>query len=349
MSGRRMKSKARTVRKPRGKRSRTSASRPAKRAARKGPMRPYSVPQSYEEALLAEIVRGNGGSSATDESIAFSSVLSSLTPSLRDMHFRYGMRSGRLLFKIYSNMRDSRYRNSPELGLLDFLEKAGYRDVRYVSMGDWFRIELRCGRAFDAGINAHSFESGLISGFMGSAEGSAARVGETRCMLNGAESCMFETDGHGRGRAAKQGIESLDSAMDWLSDSIGSAEARKPINSYYCNLVWETLLHDEYRSQSNDLAHYCGGAVARRMDMRGNPMKALETTVSMLNLGRLSVRPGKGVVATLSFDASAAKRSFAELSLSFIRGFLEGSGSCAPLRAEERASGNSYTVAIAEE
>ncbi len=289
-------------------------------------------PYEYEDVLLNAVVHGTGEQLGPDSAVIVDAI-ASMTPSLRALHFGRGMRSGRALYSLCARLGEHR---DAMLCLPDFMEHAGYSDVRFERLGALFRVVMRASGPDISGANVHTFEAGLLSGFMGAAEGRRVVVSETSCSLNGSDHCVFEP------APPRQGRVKLESAMHSIASHLASGrDDRKVINRYYCNLLWGTLLNAEYDSEMRGVVRYCGAVM--RVALEGldrDPIKEAKSVVEMLGLGKVEVSNGKRFSASISFDSVSAKRSFMEMSMSFLSGLLGG----APVEITEAAS--SYSISV---
>ncbi len=288
------------------------------------------IPRSYEEALLHSIMQGSGRR-LDPCSAGFAGMLASLTPSLRSMHFASGMRAGKLLYIIGIA---SKGRAAAILCLPDFLDMAGYSDIRFDRLGQLFRVRMRA-HSCDLTANVHTFEAGLISGFMSAAEGQQVLVTETSCSSNGSEWCSFE-------QAAVQGspADPVEAMRSMATRLTGRREDRKGINSYYCNLLWGTLLHGEYGAEMRGVVRHCGAAMRNVLEsFDRDPAKDLKGALEMLDLGKVETSKGKTPVLNVSFDRESTSRRFIDMSMSFVDGFLGG-------RATITEMGWAYSVSM---
>lgn len=319
--------RARPGKKPRPRAARRTAARPA--SPPRGPA-PLSHPYGYEEAVIHAVMRGSG-EPLNPNSALFAGALASLTPSLRALHFARGMRAGKTLYAIASRPREY---GDAALGLPEFLERVGYSQVSFDRVGGLFRLRMRAPGHADLNANTHTFEAGMISGFMSAAEGRRVMVSETSCSYNGSALCAFEPASHGQGPAE------LGAAVRGMASGLASGAAdRKVINSYYCNLLWDTLLGAEYGAEVRGVVRYCGAAMREALEGLGrDPAREAKTVVEMLGLGKMQVARGRGFSASVAFDPVSARRAFIDVSMSFVDGLLGKS----PLSITEAAS--SYSV-----
>ncbi len=286
-------------------------------------------PSGYEEVLLDGVLRGRGWRQKADGAL-FASAVASMAESLRVLRFARGIKAGKVLYSLCA--RSGEYRN-PLLGLPDFFGNAGYPRMRYERNGRSFAVRMQSQQA-SVGANIHAFEAGLVSGFLGIAEGRPVLLSESACSANGSEYCVFE-EAPARGSTVEP-----DDLSEWLLRLLqeGAPRSSWGINSYYSNLIWETALHSMYSAEIRGIVHYYGDLLGRitRRDNR-KPEKELGRMLDSLALGRMRVE-GKASFHVI-FDAVSMRRRFTDISLAFASGFLGGN-----LQVSEQSGGYSISI-----
>src|SRR5271155_1020223 len=86
---------------------------------------------SYEEALIKGILSNKSIGKTTEYSILFNSVLSTLTPGLKNLHYKSGVSAGRTLYEICKTKKHYIWYEESIADLVAFFEKAGFTGTTY--------------------------------------------------------------------------------------------------------------------------------------------------------------------------------------------------------------------------
>lgn len=297
-----------------------------KRSVRKMPRKP-AVPSTavtgYEDALLKGVIGSHSKHAVNALALEFSSMLSSLTPSMREMQHKHGFRIGRMLYQLYEQNRKYIWYEESISDLVSFLEAAGLGKVAYNVFPDTVSIRLYNRNAPRLGIAIHEFEAGLISGFVSTGRHQLTEIHEARCSRGGYEQCEFT-------RSPKQSNEDaseeyaisrlIDNAVMALKD--GKHDDQIPLEYYM--LASSTLFRNEYMHALRNIASYIGNefATAMRLTANRNSLEGAERLTKLLNLGSLTINSLKPLSIELEFEGLSSRREHVELSLAFLDGLL---------------------------
>ncbi len=149
-------------------------------------------PDSYNHAIIKNLLAQRSGdeSVVSSEAIMFSKLIMYLSMPASEQ-YRSGFRLGKLYYSQAVSSRPKWYEDSiPELA--KFFQKLGYAAKYGISRHGSPTITLKSNSSIKLGFNVHSFEAGIISGFLSSARNSYMAMHESECACNGAEECVFE-------------------------------------------------------------------------------------------------------------------------------------------------------------
>ena len=349
---RRAKAGAKKAPKKKAKRVRgSSARRSARRNEPKGVVEPLgigAVPLSYEETLLEDIIRGSTGG-VSRQVFALTGALASLTPKLRDVYFSHGFRVGRILHKSAKHIAGNATTMLPML--VEFLGNAGYSKISYKPRGGSYEFEIADAPRMKLGVNMHSFEAGIISGFMSEEYRRITTFTESKCRSNGSDSCTF-AEGMGMGEKRLDSDEWIREFSDYVIGSMDN-ERHGPINYEYYYLASESLLHNEYAKGISDIAYVAGSGLGRRLkeehegigdDARTRRLKEL---IALLNFGNITIKRSAPMSLRMEFDRLMAKKDMIALASNFMNGMLNAYLG-KRLIETQRSSFGKYTIDIRE-
>ena len=150
-------------------------------------------PDSYNHAIIKDLLSPHYNSEANvpAEAIIFSKLMVYLSMPASEQ-YRSGFRLGKLYYsQAAGSSRPKWYEDSiPEL--TKFFQKLGYAAKYRISRSGNPIITLKSTASIKLGFNAHSFEAGIISGFLSDAKNAYMAMHESECECNGAEECVFE-------------------------------------------------------------------------------------------------------------------------------------------------------------
>ncbi len=313
---------------------------------------------TYEEAVLQNIMKSSNGKEANvpEEAMLLSSTISSLGNEVNDMHYKAGMSIGKSIYKISPSDSEDTVSD-----LVGFFQSAGYKNVTYSSFPDKTEITLHEKKGAGIGANLHTFEAGIISGYLSSAQRRYVPVEETSCVHNEGAKCRFTTvDAPGKPRVHKDEKVALSKLAHHIADKargpnyygLDRKSAVKISNSYY-SLASQMLNDKSYADSMKSIVAYLGTSVGAKLfasyskERHASHLMELAHTIKLLNLGNPIVESLRPFRMSVSFDALSSRREFVDLSLSYINGLLS-SGFGNAISATQRSEDGSYVVDITE-
>ncbi len=316
-----------------------------------------SAPSSYEEALVRKIIDPYGDArkeKLSNLSVMLAGTISGMTPSMSAVQFRAGMRIGKLVFGAYTHSGDSKYLGNPPLAILDFFEKAGYHYVIYNNVISGFNVIIYDAGKAMVGAKIHSFEAGVLSGFFSSVAKRPILLEEEGCSADGAGYCSFISSG-GWNASPTKPEETLFGMASCVANRILSGTETDNISGAYHSLIWNALLEPEYSTPINRIINRYGEMVYAALHPNGlrlgedSIFKRLEDAVRLLNFGRLKVNGRHPLSATIRFDGPLSRKGFVDLSLSFVQGFVKGSGNDSEMLVKEIHTKGGYAIQLNEQ
>ncbi len=317
---------------------------------------------SYEEAILTNIMKQSNDANVPDEALLLSSTISSMSGNINEMHHKAGISAGRSLYRIASAGREYSSAEESVGDLAAFFQNAGYKNVTYSAFPDKVEIDVHGRKGARMGANLHTFEAGVISGFLSSSSHRFVPVAETACVHNGSERCRFATTAAimGAKKANARDGASLSRLIDHIADRAKNPnyydqERRhsQVSGSYYA--IAASMLHENGSNESmKNIATYIGSQIGAKLFSSYKPKRhtnhlvELAHTIKLLNLGNPVIESIDPFHMSVSFDELNSRKEFVDLSMAYINGLLS-SGLNAKVTATERNMDGSYLVDIREE
>ena len=305
---------------------------------------------NYEQTLLNGIISTKKPSTATEYSVLFNSVLSTLTPGLRSVHYRSGFSVGRSLYQIYQSKKHYLMHEESISDIVSFLENAGYANITYHIFPDRTDIKFNNRDRTFLGANVHVFESGLIGGFLSASMQQHVRVEEIACSNNGSRHCHFVTSGALVQPSMPNGRDVLKNFIDSVRTHMGTAgaTAKSDFSEEYLVLASSVLLGHEYSRHMHRIVRHLGSEISSGLNYSVKT-KRLERLFALLGLGKLTVKPAKHLNIELRLDRLKAKKGFVDISIAFLNGLLGGTlAKGTKLSTKGAKKDNSYVISIME-
>ena len=293
----------------------------------------YTAISTYEEALIMQIINSRGVDNIDESSVLFNKIISSITPNLNKLSYNYGIYVGKEIYRIYVN-KDRIYKTNPMLGLIDFLERIGY-SIIYTDFDGDIKITISGDPSFNLKSNLHTFEAGIMSGFIGAVERKLIRFKEDNCIFNNSKNCSFTI-----GKSKEPKIPELSKSISEFSKFL-ALNRKKGMNAYYNYLICHFLLHKEFKHEMEEIMYRCGSYLS--IDKNNNPKKI----INLLNLGKVNIINDQPLYFTIKFDPFLAKKEFVDITFSLIKGFLNTKKG-KKFSAIEEINNNIYTIKIKE-
>lgn len=314
---------------------------------------------SYEEIVLRNIVSNSKKNNVPDEAFLMSSTLSSLSGGMKELHYRSGFSIGKALFNINNGKNNYMFPEESVADLVGFFESVGHKYIMYSAYPGSIELKMHDKKVPGMGTNIHSFEAGIISGYLSTAEKRYVNVVEESCVNDAGQYCKFSTNYKGEDLAFNGGNEhTVEKLVDHMAEKVKSSHGRLNLksgisNEYYL-LSSSLLLDKEYLESIKSIAAYMGKSLGAKLFASNGKAPSsrhtaseIEKTIRMLNLGTPKVMGTKPLHISVSFDRITSKREFVDVSLSFINGLLSDRMSNEAV-ATERRNKDSYVVEIRE-
>jgi len=281
---------------------------------------------SLNEVLLHNILKGDDTQKVSEEALLILQAPTSITNNMRDLSFREGFSIGKVLYGICAYYNPKSWYEEYILELARFFEKAGYGGTTYTIFPDKIAFEIY-GKELNLGANMHSFEAGVLSGFITSARGSYTHLQEIDCRCNGAKSCSFSTLLQPSDRLQPQ--PKTTELMQNLAAHINSVAIEKKgptpsFSDYYYALLLHNLLARQYVQSFKSVFSFLGESMLKQKRQSSKPINAayIEKVLKLLHLGDPRIESIRPIKAKIIFNRLSSKRDLVELSVDFLGGLL---------------------------
>ncbi len=303
---------------------------------------------SYNSALVYDIAlgAGPGKNRVPEEALLLNHLLLNLTPSSSTLAYRSGLSVGSTLYEIELEAHPRPTYGEYAPYLVEFLERAGYR-VTYSIFPDQFVFRLH-GAGVYLGARIHTFEAGIIAGFLSAAKHAYISVAEQECRNAGARECTFTTSTSATRMSMSR--DSISRFVGHMQDiaSRGASQGGAFSQSYHA-LVSSMVLDNVSMDTLKGLMEYMGSSLRTGFDsMQGSKLgkaKYVSNAMSALGLGTPSIGDMRKLGIKLSFSRSTARHGWVEISVAFLDGILGKSAVGAV--ATESNKNNPYTITLA--
>ncbi len=304
---------------------------------------------SYETALLKSIVAGRGSGRVSKHALMLYSLMANTTQSLRTLNYRHGIAVGRSLYRLYAQTRRYTLYEESVSDLVSFFELAGFGRITYRALPNRIGIGMHDTLHLDLGMSTHSFEAGMIAGFLTASKGQLLHVTESTCSSNSAGSCEFHTSNSTQdtGNVAIKGA--FDAFVEDVSRQVLRAEEQQDsiANEYYA-LSSLVLLDSKYFHEIRVIADYLGSRLATELSIESmTPTRMFNTvkrSMALLDMGVAKIKTSGKFDITLQFGRLHSRKEFADLSIAFLHGLLRNAAKGAGMKAKGLIHNNTYSV-----
>lgn len=312
--------------------------------------------RSHEEAMLESILNRRNEEKVSEEAMTFNSILCNLTKSLSSINRKFGTYTGRHLYSIFRSRKRYVWYEESASDLIKFFEKAGYSNVTYNVFPDFVNIKMYDRSHQNFGMNMHSFESGIISGFLTAAKKHYVGIEEVECSNNGSPHCRFTSSFSSRQIHDAQKIGgSLEMFAEHIANSAKDMKRQKihKIAPEYYVLSSSTMLGKAYLQEILHIAFYLGSAISDRLFERGGKgyekgaIKKMDYIIRLLNLGKPNVKSLKPIKIEVNFDKLHSRSEFVDISMALISGLLKNNVT-GELAVSKEARKGAYKINITE-
>jgi predicted hydrocarbon binding protein len=285
-------------------------------------------PATYEEMLLSNILNSKNKEKITEDAMLFNALLSNLTTSLNAMHKKSGAYAGRHLYILLSNKKDYLWYEETVSDLVKFLEKAGYPSVTYNVFPDKVRLQIHDKSHEHLGMNMHSFESGLISGYLTAGKKEYVRIDELQCSNNRSSHCDFTSSYVELPQYDQEHARNaINVFIRHIINQVNSKEKASSlrISPEYYLLSLSTMLNVSYTKEMQSIAFYIGSEISEGIakSTGKNAIVKINKVISLLNLGKPNLKSLKPIKMDISFDRLHSKSEFVDISVALANGLLQ--------------------------
>jgi predicted hydrocarbon binding protein len=314
---------------------------------------------SYEEALISGIIQQKYSSVTYEPAALLVRLLLSLTKSMRTLSYKSGITTGKELYRITSSGKRYYWYEESIPDLISFLERSLGVPVSYSFLHNGIRIRSYGRNPVYLGANMHTFEAGIIAGFITAASHQAVNISEQVCSNNNSDYCEFVPSVHGYDESEIEMEKAVSRFAEHVSmmvktPSTTSAQ-QKPIPCSYHALLVRPLLNSEYLEAVDNISAYIGSKVAQHLfdDKKPRPSKILDylsKSAILLNFGAPTIKPSHDhaiLNMDFVFSPEASKKEYVELSLAFINGLMS-KASRPDVSFEMKSKGSSYLLRMKE-
>ena len=317
----------------------------------------YAPPErhiSYETALLKSIVGGHASGRVSRHALTFYSLMANTTPSLRALNYRHGIAAGRSLYRLYAPTRRYVLYEESVDDIVSFFELAGFGRITYHALPNVIKIGMHDMLRLDLGMSTHSFEAGMIAGFLTASKGQLMHVAEMTCSSDSASSCEFCSSS----TAQDTGKFEIKGAFDAFVEDVSRQVLREEeqtgpgiANEYYA-LSSLVLLDGKYFHEIRAIADYLGGRLAVELGLEsmtpGRMFRTVESSVRLLNMGIAKIKTSGRFDITLKFSRLHSRKEFADLSVAFLHGLLRHAAKGASMKAKCLINKSTYSVRLSK-
>ena len=311
---------------------------------------PVYAMQTYEHAMVYDILTGNSEKASSPESLDMLSILSGATDESKASSFAAGVNAGRILHEFSRLSRPGKPESEriPDMQL--FFSNAGYKNVSYSIFTDKFMLRFEYG-ANAVGIKGHAFEAGMIEGFLNALGYQGFHIREVKCMMEGNPYCSFSSSGM-FSRQEGHGTPLSKSAVAALSESVSakvmSGSSQAQFSEAYAVLRGKQSLSYAAGHGGMSMAFEMGRTI-RSNTIEGKrdaaAKAAMERTISLLNIGRINVKSLEPLKLELSVSLLKSRQEFNDFAETFIKG-LVGYHKPAGPEAKASADGGHYVLRL---
>jgi len=309
--------------------------------------RPYHH-MSHTGALISEIIEGTDDAYTTSEALELALLLSNLSTTLQEITYSSGINAGRLVHSMSEHGKPHEWQEDSMPSLVSFIEKAGHPRVTYhVFPGDfWLRFSDK--GTPDLGANLHTFEAGVIAGFISASRKHVVGATEAMCSMAGHGECMFTSQAGERKPAGRESIERFVTHVSRLASAGKRQKAEVPLGYYM--LASGVLYDPTYLDAMKQVVTHIGAQMAQKTILgKRKGVDVAISTIPLLGLGQPKLKKLSPLELDVRFTGRHTRREHTELSVAFISGLLNNL--VAKNRTLEAATSHSrgnYTIKIRE-
>ncbi len=318
---------------------------------------------AYEESMLRRISARkapNEKDMVPYDAILMCSAVSSMSSEMENIRYNFGVYLGRMLYRQNYQIKRYTLPEEPIPDLVSFMESAGYSHLTYSAFADRPEVKMFNKSATNLSINAHAFESGIISGYISGITNKLAPVYEITCTSNGAEHCWFAYD-YNRAQAASSTprIDTLDKFAGVLVEHSAEMQVhpsgQRGVSRDYLSLAWTPLLDRSYNEEVGKIVYFIGYSAGAKLfneqPRKGNLQPLYERALGIgmsLGFGIPKLVSAKPLRFRIRFDMVLSRTEFVNIALSFYYGIFSKAGVGELSASQTTGSAGTYTADIKE-
>ena len=255
------------------------------------------------------------------DGIVIEDMIYSLTPKLARTAYNFGYSIG---IDIFANSRKGENTLIPVLGRL------GFRNIVYQPFRDALVIKSgsRNHNVRKVGAKIHSFEAGIIAGYLSAHSGEIINTIEKECIYNGDSVCRFVSN---TGRAVENNSNpSLEDVIDSIAVNIHEIKFSDRSEVAYHMLPLIPMTKQPLRSEIAKIFYLIGIELSQRYG-KDETEALLENMARYFGTssGSVKITP-KTAELQLTYSYHNSNSAFVELSTAMARGFIKGKTSKEP-------------------
>ncbi|MGC8567732.1 MAG: hypothetical protein ACP5LP_00590 [Candidatus Micrarchaeia archaeon] len=292
---------------------------------------------AYFGTLLSGIQKSGTELNIMPESLLLINMLSNITKSIREVTYKKGISIGRLLSRIISNGKKYMVIEEALLDLSLFFEKCGYKAVSFAVRPSHIWLTFHYPKGYADLKNAssiHTFEAGIISGFLTTAMHNLVEVQEEECIYTGSPQCAFvySLDRSGKRQESIQKPVAIEDISKFIVERVKNNECQQTsyyMSPLYFNISALSLFEESYFESIKEIVKYLGSNIALLIgfDKEGlaqpDKQQKLKLLFKMLNLGNVTIKSISKLNIKISLNPLSSIRQIAEISASFALGIFE--------------------------
>ena len=255
------------------------------------------------------------------DGIVIEDMIYSLTPKLARAAYNFGYSIGA---DIFTNSRKQQNTLVPVLGRL------GFRNITYQPFRDALIIKSgsRNHEVRKIGAKIHSFEAGIIAGYLSAHSGEAINTVEKECVYNGDSVCRFVSS---TGRTFESNSNpSVEDVIDSIAVNVHEIKFSDRSEVAYHMLPLMPMTKEPLRSEIVKILYLIGIELSQRYGK--DEAEALLENIARyfgISKGQIKIAP-KTVEVQLKYSYHNSNSAFVELSTAMFRGFIKGKTSKEP-------------------
>jgi predicted hydrocarbon binding protein len=311
-----------------------------KKPEAQAPMFYPGTPDSYYHMLIKSLESDENlnQKKVSAESIMFSKLI--VFSTINDVEqYKAGLRIGKLYYSELYKPKGHKWYEDSIPTLISLLQRFGYKATYIVSERGNPVIRLKSSHEIYLGYNVHTFESGIISGFLSIAKGSYVHMYEHECSCNGYDECIFDV---GMQPMNRQDIETI--AKRFASHMHGShinTSGNKDFSAVYNAVILAPIKHSKV--QYNILRSF--GEYLNTEFLLSESVKLPERMVTEIirKVAAYSNFEESGSGISITFDPLNSDSSYMESLSQFIKGLT---GDIATVSTGLSGKGLSYELKV---